>query len=162
MTMKKSCKRMSIVLGIVQLSILILSPLIAQNCKALKHYESLTIAKYADLTKLSHVSIEQGNLIAASGFKFVQERDSHTFVLLPDEFSAGMIDFRMLMQERRNGGRVLNATVPVVQLSCTGGEECQHQRCARNCVSCAGTCINSRWRAISMPTERVVIIPTFR
>ena len=149
-------------LGIVQLSILTLSPLFSQNCKALKHYESLTIAKRADLTKLAHVSIQRGNLIAASGFKFVQVRDSHTFVLLPDEISAGIIDFKKLMQETGNGGRMLDAKVPVVQLSCTGGEECQHQRCARNCVSCAGTCINSRWRAISMPSERVVIIPTFR
>ncbi len=135
----------------------------AQNCSALKNLERMTVAKKPDLNKLGHISIEGSSIYTTEHYKFVQVRNSHTFICLPKDFRGPVVDFKALLRPNDQTSMVLDGNIPLVHLRChSRNDDCQHYRCGKQCVSCGGGCANARWISSTLPGSRLVIIPTFK
>ncbi len=136
---------------------------LGQNCSRVKNLDQMLVAKKVDLKRVHHVEFNGSKIVAQKNFKFVQVRDSYTFILLPQHFRASTVDFTALQKHSSQRDWHLDAGTPVVQVQCKGqGSDCQHFRCAKTCVSCGGTCAGQGWTVTTLPSDRVVIIPRYR
>ena len=135
----------------------------AQNCSELRNQSHMIVSKDPDLAKINHVVLNGNSIHANTGFKFVQVRDSHTFVLLPDDFRGPVVDLKALLRPSKQTAMVIDGTVPMVQLQCdASGADCQHFRCGKQCVSCGGECADAKWTVRTLPDERLIVIPSFK
>ncbi len=137
----------------------------AQNCLGLKNIDILNIAKQIDPQTIGNVTVRGNKITSASGFKFVQLRDTETFILVPEDYQDRFIDFQELLSENAKGKYVLDINKLTARLICQSGIEpkrkCKHERISRTEVGCAH-CPSSKWLSASVLSDVAIIIPNYR
>ncbi|MCB0688757.1 MAG: hypothetical protein KDC53_19600 [Saprospiraceae bacterium] len=138
--------------------------LTAQNCLGIKNMDVLNIAKNLDLTQLSYVTLDQKKLIASPEFKFVQLRDTDTFILVPDGFQGRVIDFKLLLAEDTSIDYVLDLrkmTVRIVPILGNSRQTCNYKRLSKAEISSLD-CPDSKWTVVPPSIENAIIVPPYR
>lgn len=140
-------------------------PLAGQNCLGLKGLDILNIARQIDPSAIPMVTIRDHVLVAKSGFKFVQLRDTETFVLVPDDYQGRFVDFEEMLPKNAKGKYALDVSKLTARLICQGAgstsRHCRHQRISRSEVGCQ-SCAGARWVSASLLAETTVLIPVYR
>jgi len=133
-----------------------------QNCLGLENQEILNVAKKVDFEKLNYVRIKGGVVSCAPGFKFVQLRDTETFILVPTEYQGRVIDFKALLPKSFGGKYVLNPTRLTSKIACVGGtgKPCEHSRIAKTQVGCQ-QCTGVKWTGAAIASDKAIIIPAY-
>ena len=137
----------------------------AQNSLGIQNLDILNIAKQIDPAKLRFVEVDQGKLIANPGFKFVQLRDTETFILVPDSFRDRVVDMSSFLAQNSRDKIVLDTRKLTAKLICQSSPglrtHCRHIRLAKNIVSCKN-CRNMKWISASVLSDIGIIIPPYK
>ena len=137
----------------------------AQNCVGLHNMEILNIARQLDINRLEHISFKSNSIVAESGFKFVQLRNTETFVLVPEEYQVRFIDFRELLSNTGRSSFKLDGSKMTGKITCVAisGEkgDCKHQRISKTEIGCTA-CTEVKWISASSLTDKSIIIPPYR
>jgi hypothetical protein len=124
----------------------------------------LNIARQLDLSTLENVSIKQNSISAHKGFKFVQLRNTETYVMVPEAYQGRIIDFRGLAADSSRSTFVLDPSRLTAKIICTlrsGGKEvCEHQRISRSEVGCLASDA-VQWVSAPALSEKFIIIPPY-
>lgn len=157
-------KRISRVLMNVTILMILCFPLAGQNCLGFKGLDILNIARQIDPSAIPMVTITDHVLVAKSGFKFVQLRDTETFVLVPDDYQGRFVDFEEMLPKNAKGKYALDVSKLTARLICQAGSTsrpCRHLRISRSEVGCQ-SCAGARWVSASLLAETAVLIPVYR
>lgn len=137
----------------------------AQNCLGLKNIDILNIARQIDPQTIANVTVRGSKITSASGFKFVQLRDTETFVLVPEGYQGRFIDFQELTVSPDQSRFVLDSDRLTAKLICQSSIEpkrkCKHERISRTEVGCAH-CPAVKWLSASVLSDVAIIIPPYR
>jgi hypothetical protein len=137
----------------------------AQNCLGLKNIDILNIAKQIDPLTIANVTVRGNKITSASGFKFVQLRDTETFILVPEDYQGRFIDFQELAASADQSRFVLDSDRLTAKLICQSGNEpkrkCKQERISRTEVGCAH-CPAVKWLSASVLSDVAIIIPPYR
>ena len=151
--------------GIALIMVSIVGVLSAQNCAGLLNVEILNIAKQMDLQKLEHVIIKRNSIVAKPGFKFVQLRDTETFILVPEQYQVRFIDFQELLSNSIVGTFALDGSKMTGKITCVSGfgysSDCKHQRISKIEIGCPA-CSAVKWISASSFSDKSIIIPPYR
>lgn len=137
----------------------------AQNCLGLKNIDILNIARQIDPQTITNVTVRGSKITSASGFKFVQLRDTETFILVPEDYQGRFIDFQELAVSVNQGRFVLDSDRLTAKLICQSGIEpkrkCKHERISKTEVGCTH-CPAVKWFSASVLSDASIIIPPYR
>ena len=138
--------------------------LIAQNCLGMQNQDILNIAKQFKPDQLKNVIVEKNRIIARPEFKFVQLRNTETFILVPDEFQDRVIDFSLLLPENSQLRYVLDLNQLTARLECQNRNQklnCQQERIGKNSVGCRN-CLDAEWLTASPLSKNAILIPPYK
>ncbi|MBK8504858.1 MAG: hypothetical protein IPL46_23190 [Saprospiraceae bacterium] len=152
------------VLGVALILSSLIYQLSGQNCVGLQNLDVLNIARQIDPRTLANVSIKQNSISAHRGFKFVQLRDTETYIMVPEEYQDRFIDFRALAINAAQSTFVLDVTKLTAKIICTarsGGQNvCKHQRISRSEVGCLASAA-VQWVSAPALAQKFIIIPHY-
>ncbi|NND34926.1 MAG: hypothetical protein HKN76_20235 [Saprospiraceae bacterium] len=160
---KNTCIRLLLCVGIT----IFLSGLVAfsQNAAGLQNLDILNIAKHIDATQIKFVKLVKGQLVANSEFKFVQLRDTETFILVPSDFQGRVVDLAAFLPQKSRSKVVLDTGEMTAKLICQFGaglhQHCKHIRLAKNIIGCRN-CQGVKWVSASVLSEIGIIIPPYK
>lgn len=152
------------VLATVFFSIQFVVFLQGQNCIGLKNTDILNISKEPDLTEIDHVVFRNNRIVAESNFKFVQLRNTETYILVPEDYQDRIIDFNLLLARNSNLPYVLDLKRMTARVSCramNGNVTCKQLRIKRNEVGCL-SCPELKWTPASFMDEKFILIPAYQ
>ena len=131
----------------------------AQNCLGIKNLDALNVAKQVDLDQIAFVSFSKNKIIAKPLFKFVQLRDTETFILVPDAYQDRVIDIHDLFSQNSRLPYVIDVNGLTARLICehSGNKKgpCLQRRIAKNEVGCR-ECQDVRWVSASSLSEKAI------
>lgn len=137
---------------------------IAQNCLGTKNLDVLNIAKQFNPERLINVLIDNDRITAAPDFKFVQLRNTETFILVPEGYQDRVIDFNMLLPGNSRLPWVLDLNQLTARLICrdrSGSQTCRQERLSKNSVGCKN-CGNLEWITAPALSEKAILIPVYK
>jgi hypothetical protein len=153
------------VLLTVLIAIFVLTNVKSQNCAGIQDLDILNIAKQVDVVKIKNISITPGKIKADTGFKFVQLRDTETYVLVPDDFQGRILSLAAFLPTRSKSSIILDkdkmAAKLVCQVNSNTDQHCRHLRISKQVLGCTN-CPDAKWTSASVLSDVGVIIPPYR
>ena len=136
----------------------------SQNSIGLKNTDILNISKEPNLSEIDHVDFRDNRIVAQPNFKFVQLRNTETYILVPEDFQDRIIDFNILLDSNSKLPYVLDLKRMTARISCqplNSKVPCKQLRKNRNEISCT-SCAELKWISASSMDEKFILIPAYR
>lgn len=141
---------------------------LAQRSLDIINLDILSISKDLPAKKITGVRLSskggESRISAEEDFKFVQVRNTGTYILVPAVYSAKTVDIRALISGQGTGGYLLDAKAfayRMISADTKTGKPLDLIRCGKGCLKTASL-VPSRWKAARLVHDEAIIIPRYR